>query len=370
MSALTDASGLTLTVPLDPRRTYLLTDGGDLPPAIIDLAANGIFSGHSLKLTTKGQFYFNGCPGSITNAFGIGVFSSSNTLLGSHLLNRVPGAIDAGTDVVTAKAFFSQTPTDIPQDFGIPQTVGVVIVVPMGATYLFLGVHDSYYGDNCSIPPLTPVSITIEAVNNPPVAIAKDVTVSADENCQASASVDNGSFDPDGDPITLSQSPSGPYSLGTTPVTLTVEDNKGASDTAAAVVTVIDDSPPMITAPPDIMVIANTAGGYSGSIGTATASDNCDSSPTISNNAPSVFPLGMTTVTWTATDDSHNSASADQVVTVKPLPVQIDIKPGSDPNCFNSDGHGSIPVAIPGSATLDVNNVDPASVMLDGLGVK
>ena len=29
-----------------------------------------------------------------------------------------------------------------------------------------------------------------------------------------------------------------------------------------------------------------------------------------------------------------------------PTDVEIDIKPGSDPNCFNNNGHGVIPVAI------------------------
>src|SRR5207245_742481 len=35
------------------------------------------------------------------------------------------------------------------------------------------------------------------------------------------------------------------------------------------------------------------------------------------NNAPSVFPLGHTTVTWTATDEAGNSATCTQNVTVK-----------------------------------------------------
>jgi hypothetical protein len=50
--------------------------------------------------------------------------------------------------------------------------------------------------------------------------------------------------------------------------------------------------------------------------------------------------------------------------------VEIDIKPGSDPNCFNSDGHGVIPVAILGSADFDVNDIDPATMQLEGLSVK
>jgi CSLREA domain-containing protein len=52
------------------------------------------------------------------------------------------------------------------------------------------------------------------------------------------------------------------------------------------------------------------------------------------------------------------------------LEVAIDIKPGSDPNCFNSDGKGVIPVAILGSADFDAGTVDPFSVSLDGAAVR
>lgn len=52
------------------------------------------------------------------------------------------------------------------------------------------------------------------------------------------------------------------------------------------------------------------------------------------------------------------------------LQVPIDIKPGSDPNCFNSNGHGAIPVAILSSPTFDATTVDPATISLDGQGVR
>ena len=51
------------------------------------------------------------------------------------------------------------------------------------------------------------------------------------------------------------------------------------------------------------------------------------------------------------------------------IDVEIDIKPGSDPSCFNNDGHGVIPVAILGSAELDVTTIDPGTVQLEGLAV-
>jgi hypothetical protein len=49
--------------------------------------------------------------------------------------------------------------------------------------------------------------------------------------------------------------------------------------------------------------------------------------------------------------------------------VEIDIKPGSDPNCFNNDGHGVIPVAVFGSEVFDVSLIDPGTVTLESLVV-
>jgi uncharacterized repeat protein (TIGR03803 family) len=92
-------------------------------------------------------------------------------------------------------------------------------------------------------------------LNRPPVARCHDVTVSAGPNCDADASVDNGSFDPDnGDTITLRQEPPSPYLLGVTPVTLTVTDNHGASNSCTATVTVMDTTPPTIS---DVVVTPN-----------------------------------------------------------------------------------------------------------------
>lgn len=52
------------------------------------------------------------------------------------------------------------------------------------------------------------------------------------------------------------------------------------------------------------------------------------------------------------------------------LTVGIDIKPGSDPNCFNINGHGVIPVAILGDADFDVSQVDTSSLSFGGLSVR
>ena len=53
--------------------------------------------------------------------------------------------------------------------------------------------------------------------NQPPVAICQDVQVDADGDCLGTvtaAMVDNGSYDPDGDPITLALNPAGSLRTG------------------------------------------------------------------------------------------------------------------------------------------------------------
>ena len=77
-----------------------------------------------------------------------------------------------------------------------------------------------------------------------------------------------------------------------------------------------DTVAPSISAPADVTKEA-TGPFTPADLGTATVSDNVDTDPTVTNNAPAAgFPLGVTTVTWTATDDSGNSATATQKVTI------------------------------------------------------
>jgi YVTN family beta-propeller protein len=50
--------------------------------------------------------------------------------------------------------------------------------------------------------------------------------------------------------------------------------------------------------------------------------------------------------------------------------VKIDVKPGSDPNCFNINGHGVVPVAILGTADFDVSNINATTLSFNGLKVR
>ena len=65
-----------------------------------------------------------------------------------------------------------------------------------------------------------------------------------------------------------------------------------------------------------------------------------------------------------------NSSVAYKISDPVPIPITIDIKPRSDSNCFNQDEKGVIPVAILGSADLDVTQINIESLALQGLSVK
>jgi hypothetical protein len=90
------------------------------------------------------------------------------------------------------------------------------------------------------------VAVTPTA-NQPPVAVCQDVEVTAEPGqCGALASIDNGSYDPDGGELLLSQDPAGPYPVGDTLVTLIAFDGELSASCQATVTVVGDDASPTV----------------------------------------------------------------------------------------------------------------------------
>lgn len=133
-------------------------------------------------------------------------------------------------------------------------------------------------------------------------------------------------FDNCGSPVvTASQTTSGVGSTASPRIitrTYTAVDTHGNSASAVQVITVTDGTPPSITAPANVTaytgpgatscdtVVSNAV------LGTATATDNCAGVTVTRSPSGNTFPVGTTTVTWTATDWAGNTASATQTVTV------------------------------------------------------
>jgi Ca2+-binding RTX toxin-like protein len=99
---------------------------------------------------------------------------------------------------------------------------------------------------------------------------------------------------------------------GTHTISLRVFDSRGFESKVTKTVTVQQDTTPPVLTPPPALTITTCTGV---NLGTATAVDACGGAVTVTNNAPTKFPLGTTTVTWTARDQFGNTATATQLVT-------------------------------------------------------
>ncbi len=141
------------------------------------------------------------------------------------------------------------------------------------------------------------------------------------------------------------------YPKGVTTIKWTATDADGMTASAVQTITVADKENPSIAAPQNISVgndphLASAVV----AVGSAEAADNCPDvkvSSARSDHAASDAPylVGITTVTWTATDASGNTASAAQLITV------LDIEPPS--------------LSVP--ATITVNATSPAGAVVNYL---
>ncbi len=114
------------------------------------------------------------------------------------------------------------------------------------------------------------------------------------------------------------------FGFGTTTVTFTAANDLGLSATCTADVTVEDTTAPTIACPSDITVECSDHCGVpdddpqlAAFFAGVSATDVCDPSPTITNDAPACFALGATVVTFTAEDDHGNTSQCQATVTVE-----------------------------------------------------
>jgi len=82
-------------------------------------------------------------------------------------------------------------------------------------------------------------------------------------------------------------------------------------------------------------------------------------------------PSGNCLVRASDASDGYPSDGSDAAFTISPPSeveyVDLDIKPGSCPNPLNTKSNGVLPVAILGTDQFDVYDIDPGTVMLEGV---
>ena len=109
------------------------------------------------------------------------------------------------------------------------------------------------------------------------------------------------------------------FPLGNTVITVTARDAAGNTGTGSFLVNARDTTAPALTLPSNVTVSAANAGGATVTYPAATAADAVSASPVIgySQASGTVFPIGTTTVTVTATDGAGNVGTGTFTVTVR-----------------------------------------------------
>ena len=251
-----------------------------------------------------------------------------------------------GTSVIlTASDYGTATAIDL-VDISPEITSDAPSSFPVGNTTITWTATDDYQNSANATQTVTVVAVTVPDTEPPTITPSGDKTFEA-TGLNTTISIEeivapHISDEVDPNPI-LSNNITGPFTIGTTVIVWTATDSSNNTSTAIQTITIQDTTAPTITVPPNVSF--NTTGAplslTQADYGIATAIDLVDISPEITSDAPSSFPVGNTTITWTATDDYQNSANATQTVTVT-TGTTIDTTPPGVSSITRSDPTDSV----------------------------
>lgn len=184
---------------------------------------------------------------------------------------------------------------------------------------------------SCKVRPVPP--------NLPPQVSCTNKTVVAQVTCGMSADINNGSSDPEGQPLNCTQSPAGPYPVGQTTVTLTCQDSAGQSSSCNATVSVQDGGAPELKL--SGAAAASVECGVPYLDPGVTASDRCAGDLTgaiVTTGSVNSSQPGSYTLTYRVADPASNVASVSRTVRVAdtlppnivcPKPIVTELLEGS-----------------------------------------
>ncbi|MDC0142303.1 HYR domain-containing protein, partial [Candidatus Nitrosopelagicus sp.] len=194
-------------------------------------------------------------------------------------------------------------------------------VFPLGETIVTWTATDSS-GNSAS----ATQTITVVDTTSPVISTTENIISNATSKLNNIITLDPISVTDSISTVQITNNAPSYYEFGETIVTWTATDSSGNSASATQTITVVDTTAPTITTPQNIIVDAENTETFL-EIGLASVNDIIDDIPTITNDAPEVFPLGETIVTWTATDKFGNMSSSLQIISVQTC--------GNDPLSYN-----------------------------------
>ncbi|NCI49542.1 HYR domain-containing protein [Sediminibacterium roseum] len=313
------------------------------------------------KITPPATITLNNTPGQCGSSAALAPPAVSDNSGSVVISNNVNGQLPTGTNLVTWTATdnsgnqTSATQTVIVKDAEAP----VFTNAPANATVSCDGIPAAtkpVVSDNCTASPVVTFSqvstqgsgttsvtrynyaitrtwtakdaagntatakqvITVQDRTAPVISVPSNISKANDLNaCGAVVTYTASAVDNCGSPVTLtySKNPGSTFATGSTVVTVTAKDVSGNTSTKSFTITVTDTQKPVLKAPSNISASTGNSSVSNVNLGTPTASDNCGIR-SITNNAPASYPVGTTTVTWTATDVNNNTTTATQTVTV------------------------------------------------------
>lgn len=229
-------------------------------------------------------------------------------------------------------------------------------------------------GDGCSS--------ACEIEDLPPVAVCQDASrCNAAGQCYAAITgLGAGSYDPEGAPLSIIQSPAGPYTVGQHQVSITVSDGQ-SQDQCIADVQVNDCEAPDVDCAPDFRVECTGNGAATVTPPDASATDNCGAPP-VDGPPAGPMPLGTHALSYAASDDAGNTAVCTTSVTVEdttppsiacPAPSvtecagngQATVDPGQ---AQTSDTCTSATVDTPGTGSYPLGTTSVAYTAVDQAG--
>ncbi|MGB7001506.1 MAG: HYR domain-containing protein [Halobacteriota archaeon] len=250
---------------------------------------------------------------SVSAADLMGVVGNSNV---SFMVDTKPPTITCPADVIVEQETkggsvvdLNVTVTDLSDPHPVVTSNKLAIYPPGTTTVTFTATDASGNSASCS------VDVTVGDTTSPMITCPLDVKVEQATVEGAAVTLDVIVTD-FGDPNPeVTSNKLAIYPPGTTTVTFTATDASGNSASCSVDVTVGDTTAPEITCPGDVTVEQTTMEGAAVTLDVV-VTDLSDPNPEVTSNKLDIYPLGTTTVTFTATDSSGNSASCSVTVTV------------------------------------------------------
>jgi gliding motility-associated-like protein len=319
----------------------------------------------------------------LSTATNGGVWSTSNSFIATVNNNGVVTGINAGTTVISYTVSNGSCNTTVSALVTVLNTPATPTITAGGPTSVCPGETVSLFASNapnyqwnsgqltnnilvtlsgsytvsvigsngCTATSL-PVVVSISDNINPTITAPLNVNVSPNLGCEAIGVALGTPITSDNCSVaSVTNDAPAIYPIGTTTVTWTVTDASGNSATATQLVNVVDQTVPQAQAQLDV-IVSTTQNCEATNVVLAEpiATDNCTENLTIVNNAPAVFPIGTTVVTWTITDASGNFTTVYQNVIVEDKTAPV-VTLQNTAILLNADG----------TATLSFEQVDNGS---------